>query len=745
MNLSQLESARALALGEGKYYNTILPGVLPIITSAVTNSDLEIQRWGADFLAEAFAAPTWSSHDKESVSLSVLPILKDLLEVKDTGVIKSSIQASASIYPLVYRHIIFHPNDTQHWQIMLAVKSNILRRMDSAPPGVRICCVKFVQQIILAQTPGMVADPRRPEQNDISLALVPRDHALIPYANLEAEASGLLDRLLDIIHGDHSDALLVTATLNSLGMLIQRRPVVANKVLASVLNFNPLKLANSPMTPRNKVVMRSMERTTRALLINVIKRNPEGAFNGRIQQYLERMHRMRLDVFDEANRKRPAPAEPTDGLDPAKRQRVGANASITPASIPRLPPGPVSYRQLYTIDADSNTANFDVQAFKDPEQLLKIVLLVLRSIDETKLGNAINIVRSRYLDLSKDSIRTALPVQPTYPVSVDDEEEYEPDFEPDFEPEDAEQLTNRLDGAPPENIVRDRVPEASLAPYRLPEAPPLTREEAYNYGDMTVRRLLGLISATEEVASKAKGTKNGFNRLAANTYDRDAWVTILSRLATRARGGLLDANQLIKSEYHDAKKGRQSLSDTIREAIYTYIMYDWRKRIDVAVNWLTEEWYNDRIQADATRLDARESVNGTTVDELNPNSHYKRCVLRVLDGIVPFVEGSDKGLLRLMSEIPELDKEILQRMKKMAEDPERIDLSIMVLQYIYMFKPPARKICIQVLEEMWYTNDRAKPKAKKLLVKWKPEVLETRDDVKMEHTSSNGNMEAQSV
>lgn len=188
---------------------------------------------------------------------------------------------------------------------MVAIKSNILRRMDTAPPGVRICCVKFVQQVVLVQTPGVI-DPRvntalpsyaepdfsyisqRQDPNDISLAHVPRDHPLIPYANLEAEASGLLDRMLDIIHGDHrldsptararisltgnSDALLVTATLNALGMLIQRRPIVANKILTSVLNFNPLKLANSPMTPKNKVLMRSMERTVRALLVNVMKR-----------------------------------------------------------------------------------------------------------------------------------------------------------------------------------------------------------------------------------------------------------------------------------------------------------------------------------------------------------------------------------------------------------------------------------------------------------------------------------------
>lgn len=187
---------------------------------------------------------------------------------------------------------------------MAGIKSNILRRMDAAAPGVRICCVKFLQQVVLVQTPG-VTDPRvnttlypmytqpsdpsqRADPNDISLSLVSRDHPLIPFASLEAEGHGLLDRLLDIIHGDHrldrqlqtagmpltetSDGLLVTATLNSLGMLIHRRPNVANKILNSVFNFNPLKLANSPMTPKNKVIMKSIERTTRALLVNIIKR-----------------------------------------------------------------------------------------------------------------------------------------------------------------------------------------------------------------------------------------------------------------------------------------------------------------------------------------------------------------------------------------------------------------------------------------------------------------------------------------
>ena len=43
---------------------------------------------------------------------------------------------------------------------------------------------------------------QRPDQNEVSIALVPRDHPLIPPPRLEPEASGLLDRLLNVFNED---------------------------------------------------------------------------------------------------------------------------------------------------------------------------------------------------------------------------------------------------------------------------------------------------------------------------------------------------------------------------------------------------------------------------------------------------------------------------------------------------------------------------------------------------------------
>jgi symplekin len=118
---------------------------------------------------------------------------------------------------------------------------------------------------------------------------------------------------------------------------------------------------------------------------------PDHPVNGRIQQFLERMHRTRVEVFDESNRKRPAPSEPTDGLDQAKRQRLAAEPPSRTPSVQPLPPGEVSWRQLYTLNAEGSTANFDVQNFRDPEQLLRIVVPVLQSVNPQKLEQAINV------------------------------------------------------------------------------------------------------------------------------------------------------------------------------------------------------------------------------------------------------------------------------------------------------------------------------------------------------------------
>ncbi|OBT65604.1 hypothetical protein VE03_05534 [Pseudogymnoascus sp. 23342-1-I1] len=702
--LSQLDAARNLVLGDGNYYPQIIQGILPIIGPTAR---VELRRWGADFLAETFSNPTVSSSQKETLSLIVLENLKSMIENvnEDPAVVKSVVQTAASIYPFVLRWIINNPYDKPTWERMAAIKTRILRIWDTAAPGIRICCIKFSQRVVLAQTASPDGEGRHGDSLDISLALVPANHALIPQRNLEAEASGLLDRMLGVLHENPTDAVLIDATLNSLSILIRARPAIANKILHAILNFNPLKLANSPMTPKLRVMAKSMEKTTRILLMHVHKRDPQGPMALRIQQYVERLIRSRTEIFDEAHRKR-GPPELVDGPDSAKRQKVGAVAPpITNLVIPPFTPGPHTIAELFTITQDKGLI-FDVSQI--PENLVASIGVALMSqLDEGLLKQAIKGVRDRF-----ESFGTQTPISrlnpDTAPLGVDEDED---DYEPDFEAaEDTEQILNKLDNAPPEEPLDRPPPVVALGPFKMPEPQALTSEEVMENGKNTVARVFSVMQTLEDPALKKN--KAGINRLAASTYDREAWVTIVTRLATRAPAGLEDTAGIIKSEGGDTKV---TLGDNIRDALYLYIIEDFRHRIETAVAWLCEEWYNDRIQ---------EKAGAVTT------SHYDKWVLRVLDGMMPYLDARDKVLTRFLGEIPRLTAEMLERVKGLCRDPAMVSLALTSLLYLVMMRPPVREIALDAVEDVWRTYDDAKPMAAKYLTKWRPDFIERNSDTK---------------
>ncbi|PQE24681.1 hypothetical protein CJF32_00006963 [Rutstroemia sp. NJR-2017a WRK4] len=714
--IAQLNDARKLVLSDANYYTQIIQGILPIIGPSAR---VELRRWGADFLAETFASPTIPPSQKETLSLIILDTIKSMIEnpQEDNAVVKSIVQTAASIYPLVVRWIINNPYDIPTWERMVAIKSRILRIWDTAKPGIRICCIKFAQRVVLVQTTGPDADPRRGDPLQVSLSMVPQNHTLLISRNLEAEASGLLDRLLEVFQGNSryvsssidlwttntaSDAVLIDATLNSLSILIRARPHIANKILNILLNFNPLKSANSPMTPKLRVMVKSMEKTTRSLLIHVNKRDPQNPLAGRIQQYVERMMRSKTEIFDEATRKR-GPPEPTDGLDLAKRQKLGAQV-IPPAPtrfhVPPLAPGSHTIADLFTVTTDEALKGFDV-ALLSEDLVVKIAITILQRLNPDTIEQAVSGVKARLAALSEakpEDINAA-----TAPLGVDeDDDDYEPDF---YNAEDTEQILNKLDSAPPPEEAdepKETVADVALGPFALPPPPPLSAEEAALVGQGTVSRVFGVMQTLDE--STARKTKVGINRLAASAYDRDAWITIITRLATRAGAGLEEPTEAVKVEASDSQ--RITLSNTIRESLYLYVLEDFRKRIDIAVAWLCEEWYNDKVQM---KLGGDSAV-----------LHYEKWVLKVLDGILPYLDARDKVLTRFLSEIPGLSLEVLDRIKGLCRDPAMVNLSLTSLLYLVMMRPPVRDQALDAVEDIWDTYDDAKPIAAKYLTKWRP-------------------------
>lgn len=118
-------------------------------------------------------------------------------------------------------------------------------------------------------------------------------------------------------------------------------------------------------------------------------RNPNHPLAGKMQQHIERLMQSHLEVADDASRKRGLPAEPTDSLDNAKRARL--DAQMPPLlKIPPLPPGPISYQQLFKITEDAGLSSFDVKQLPI-DLLVKIVVPLLARVDQSVMTQAIDV------------------------------------------------------------------------------------------------------------------------------------------------------------------------------------------------------------------------------------------------------------------------------------------------------------------------------------------------------------------
>lgn len=253
-------------------------------------------------------------------------------------------------------------------------------------------------------------------------------------------------------------------------------------------------------------------------------------------------------------------------------------------------------------------------------------------------------------------------------------EEEDDEYEPEYQPMDvADNISAQAEAVAAEaaNLQPDLV---SLGPFVLPQPPPLTEEEAAEIGRSTVERVFGMVASMPPKPAKGAGQQQlGFARLAGSTFDRDAWVTLLTRLATRASTGLEAGDGHVKTENGVAARRKPAISDTIRNMLYRYILEDFRSRINIGIAWLNEEWYNDRIQLKFVSSHREED------EEVSVPLHYDNWVLRLLDGILPYLDARDKVLIRFLSELPEITIPIVARVKSLARDPERVNLCVQAL------------------------------------------------------------------
>lgn len=312
----------------------------------------------------------------------------------------------------------------------------------------------------------------------------------------------------------------------------------------------------------------------------------------------------------------------------------------------------------------------------------------------------------------------------TTPLDVEeDEDDYEPDY---YAAEDTEQILNKLDSSPADERRELEKPVLSglaLPSFRLPPPPTLSPDQAVAVGQKSVTRVFSTMRTLEDPA--VKKAKAGMNRLAASSYDQSSWITVITRIATRS-GGILE---LFLPDEDDDTKGTPRLSDSIREQLFNFVLEDFRKRIDVAVSWLSEEWYDNELQ--------KRAVASSPYRNVAP-ANYEKWALRLLDGFLPYLHAQDKVLTRFLSELPELSAAMLARVKALCRDPSLVTLAITSLYYLVVMRPPVRDIALDAIQDIWTEYEDARPIAAKYLPRWRPGFVEKARQIKAESDETMG-------
>lgn len=189
-------------------------------------------------------------------------------------------------------------------------------------------------------------------------------------------------------------------------------------------------------------------------------------------------------------------------------------------------------------------------------------------------------------------------------------------------------------------------------------------------------------------------------------------ATLIIRLITRPHQGRYNAADY-EADDPDFEPNR------LRLRLFNWIMADWRKRLDIATDWMHAEWHVETFAKQDGLCD-------------NPLKYCYKWETKLLDAMIPYVDGKDKCIIRYFAEIMLLDAPLLDRIRKIAEDPDRAGLAVLICVYLINYREPVKETCLGILEGLYRNNAAAKSHARKFLVKLRPEVVEEVEAVKAE-------------
>lgn len=715
--INALVQAQQLAFDDPSKFSD----VIQVVSQIAENSQvLEVQQWCSHFFEEWFSPDNKlvPFHVKQTEAGRLVRLLLKYADIKDVYVYKNIVLTTTSIYELIF-DLVSKTLNSEIWSAMSDLKGKILANWQTAWPlspknpdadkfrsiGPKLAAIKFIGKIIVIQsTPGLVSrDPRRKDtgsntasnSSEISIASIPPNHPVLNKVILDAESKSLLDALISYFKEDsYLVSQIFIGVLNILTLIIQKRKSFNMKILHEISNFDIMKKYQYPKDKflKYKLNCRFVERSIKNALNYA---NRAGLVNQQSQmsQKFQKLVTTINSKHDEQKKKGILNQIPGE----VPNKKVSEFIPF-PNDDPTIDDN--AYSSLFQlIDSSNELVEFDVSQV--PSNILtSLSLSALQNVDTEKLITALSIISTRYVDLINKSNKSQSSVK----SELKQEEEELKDDDNDND----QILASNAD-------VYDDNLETTFV---LPPPKKLTVKEKKAHLNLIIQNFFNLSTISSDDKSLNSFNLSNTNddqldssikisKIAINDWKKNSWLILLTRLATRGLN-------------NETTQDNSELSDLIRTSIYNYFLDNIHDRIEIIIEWLNEEWFSEFNSIED------EKINDDSYEIQTPI--YLKWAMKVLDSMIPFLEANDRKLfIRLLSDLPYLNSELVSRVTSLCIDPQRSVLGFQSLQFLIMFRPPVKRACLDILKDLYENNEDLKEKSLQLLKKYDEDFVEPKE------------------
>lgn len=742
--LEHLNQARNLAFTNKESF----PDVLRQIFNLVNNPDIKILRWCSVFIKESFQVDETKLELANKIELAIDSIssLLTLSEVRDLEIFKNLIDTFIIVYKLVFRYVADNDGCTDIWNRLNELKTSLIIKFENNFPyeesfndeinksknlHSKLELIKLIVLVIDYQTKS------HPLIKNFSLTKVNPNHTLIKPSSLEPESYAYLDLLLKILEQEIMVAPLITATLNHLVIIIKRKPQFINRVIDVIENFesNDKLQSNYQSLENFKLLKKYVDRGIRIFLNHTLRNQ---LLPPKFHSSLNKKLTMLINRGDEIRKKNILISNPEIDSKIKKRKFEGFEN-------PNKKIKSNDYKNLYCLNEPSNELNnFDLSSL--PQNILvSMTLIALKKVNTKKLSCALDIISDRYTNVINSITPEQLEQQQQQQKAQQQlQQQQQQQQQIKSELPDAYEV-NRLEYNENNNDYDDDDDDDDKVGldynpttlYTLPPSKPLTIQEKKDHINLIIKNFFKLaekdvveINDKQELNESIDDNEvnKELTKVAIKSWKKDSWLILLTRLATRGMRNIDDT--IINDE----------LSDIIRTSIFDYFLSNIHSRIDLIIEWLNEEWFSEKVFNEEKQINkiTEETYkfyeNSEKKHEINLNELinenisnlkietpiYDKWARKVLDSMIPFLEPTDRKIfIRLLSDLPFLDDELVSRIKSLCNDPVRSKIGFLSLQFLIMYRPPVKESCINILRSLSESDqDDLRDESKKLLAKY---------------------------